>query len=188
MTNDLGADLTSLETRLNIVEQQGVVARTPSVTVVPGAGGTPTARDSLTFDAGWVNHTKLISGQPNPALPNYPSMSWVHYTNAATFYGPAEAIRIGPMCFLTGMVVRTGAQAVGGERICMLPTGWRPRFRYFQSCIMSGGSPAFALLEVRPDTSASAGGLYFNNGQLALGTNGWLGLEGHFPCIDAPLP
>jgi len=193
MTNDLGGDITGLETRLNVVEQQGVVARTPSISVVVGAGGVPTVRDSLTFDAGWIQHTQIKIGQPNPALPNYPSISWMHHQGGYTPYGPAQAVRVGPMCFLTGVVVRTGSTIPSGGgngvRMFMLPTGWRPKFSAMLPCITDGASPGIAWIDVRPDTSSPAGGVYFQvgTGTLPAGT-GWIHLAGAFPCADAPLP
>ena len=94
--------------------------------------GAPVVHDSLTFDAGWIQHTQLAFGQPNPALPGYPGASWIHYTGGGTEYGPAQVIRIGNMGFLTGLVVRSGATlaagGVRGIRMFMLPTGWRPKF------------------------------------------------------------
>jgi hypothetical protein len=191
MTN-IGDELTALETRLNIVEQHSTPAKAPSVTVTAGAGGTPVIRDSLTFDTGWIQHTKLVAAQPNPALANYPNLSWVHYTGGATPFGPAQAIRVGNMCFLTGMVVRSGATVPvgqGGGRMFMLPIGWRPKFSVMLSAITDGGSPGYARIDVQADLTQAAGGVYFIQGTGAIASgSGWLHLSGAFPCSDVPGP
>jgi len=188
----IGEELTILESRINTVEQRSAVGRAPAMTVVPNpTTGAPEIHDPLTWDSGWIQHTTIAFSQPNPALPGYPGASWVHYTGGGTEYGPAQVIRVGSMAHLTGLLVRSGStlSAGGGYgiRMFMLPTGWRPPFRVKLPCVMNGGSPAVADIEVRPDVTAAAGGVYFTIGQADLtGGSGWIALQGGFPCLDVP--
>jgi hypothetical protein len=193
MTDSIGNELTALESRLQVVEQQTTVARTPATSVTVGAGGAPVITDPLRWDTGWSNHSELVSGQTNPAQPNYPSLSWVHHDNRfPTPYAGAQATRVGPMCFLTGMALRTGATLAANTdhsvRMCRLPAGWRPRMRVPFGCVMAGGYPAMARLEVWPDTNVDAGGIYFVYASVPLLASYWIVLQGAFPCVDASLP
>lgn len=192
MTTSIGEELTILESRLNRVEQRSAVAHSPAITVVPDpTTGVPVIHDSLTWDAGWAPYAGIHVGQPNPALPGYPGLSWMHPTGIPTEYGPPQVLRVGGLGFLTGLVFRSGsslaAGGVHGLRMFMLPDGWRPQFRAKLPCLMSGSTLAMADVEVRPDRGAAAGGVYFITGQGNLDENiGWIALQGAFPCGDVP--
>ena len=189
-TDDLAAMSNDMETRIATLEQRTPSVAAPAITVTTDpVTGVPVIHDSLTWNSGWESYSKLGSFVTDPDPDNGGMFTGGSFSTA---YGAAQAYRMANTCFLTGVVRRlTSTLATGTRhnlRMFMLPEGWRPVHNVPLLCATGSTAPdgtlavvASAWVEVRPDITQTAGGVYFVAGSTALtASTGWISLQGSF--------